>query len=98
MSSRRIMKLRRYNCQSAGTGVMAQTERVTDLFDEKDQPDLSQSAGRILRLMIQRRWLILATACVIALTTIVVLFQLPNHYSSDAIIVLVQQQVPERYV
>src|SRR5260370_15269513 len=65
---------------------------------EEQEQNLGPRLDRIVPLFIQRRWLILATACTIALTTIVVLFQLPNHYTSEATIVLVQQQVPERYV
>src|SRR5260370_41891094 len=65
---------------------------------EEQEQNLGPRLDRILRLLIQRRWLILTSACTIALPTIVVLFQLPNHYTSDATIVLVQQQVPERYV
>jgi polysaccharide biosynthesis transport protein len=60
--------------------------------------DLGQSLDRIVALLIRRRWLIIGTVCTIGIATIVVLLQLPNRYTSEATILLVQQQVPERYV
>ncbi len=46
----------------------------------------------------RRRWWILVTAAVVALLTLVVLSVLPKRYTSEATLVVVQQQIPERYV
>jgi succinoglycan biosynthesis transport protein ExoP len=64
----------------------------------EDQSDLSEIPEKLLRLVVRRRWWILATASATALATIAVLLALPNRYTSEAIILVVQQQVPERYV
>src|SRR4051812_31884931 len=77
---------------------MTQSERVNHLFDQGDEGNFSQSADKIFNLIIRRRWLIVGTACTIFLVTVAVSFQLPNQYTSEATILLVQQQVPERYV
>ncbi len=52
----------------------------------------------ILGALRRRRWWVLITAAVIALLTLVVLSVLPKRYTSEATLVVVQQQVPERYV
>ena len=52
----------------------------------------------ILRTVIDRRWVILLTASVVALAAIAVLLRLPNRYQSEATLLVVNQQVPERYV
>lgn len=64
----------------------------------EDDGDLSEMFTWAIRLVQRRRWWILATACVTTLVTIGVLLLLPNRYTSDAILLVVQQQVPERYV
>src|SRR5690242_1115196 len=46
----------------------------------------------------RRRWWVLITAAAIALLTLGVLSILPKRYTSEATLVVVQQQVPERYV
>jgi polysaccharide biosynthesis transport protein len=52
----------------------------------------------IIRTIIGRRWVILLTASFVTLMAIVVLMILPNRYQSDATLLVVNQQVPERYV
>src|SRR5580700_1195516 len=54
--------------------------------------------ARILQFLVRRRWWILLTACATALATIVVALLLPNRYTSEATVLVIQQQVPERYV
>ena len=46
----------------------------------------------------RRRWWIVLPACVVPLTTVAVLSKIPNRYTSNATLVVVQQQVPQRYV
>jgi succinoglycan biosynthesis transport protein ExoP len=64
----------------------------------QDEGNPSETLGRLLRVVTKRWWWILATAACIALATIAVLLVLPNRYKSEAILLVVQQQVPERYV
>jgi polysaccharide chain length determinant protein (PEP-CTERM system associated) len=52
----------------------------------------------IRRLLIQGRWWILIPAAVVTVATALVVQALPKRYTSEATLVVVQQQVPERYV
>jgi succinoglycan biosynthesis transport protein ExoP len=60
--------------------------------------DISQTLGRLWRTVAKRRWWILLTACSVTLGAIFVVSLLPNRYQSDATLLVVQQQVPQRYV
>lgn len=60
--------------------------------------DLNETLDRLLGLVSRRRWWLLTTASSAALTTVFVLSLVPNRYSSEATLLVVQQQVPERYV
>jgi polysaccharide chain length determinant protein (PEP-CTERM system associated) len=60
--------------------------------------DITETIGNVLRIIVQRRWwILLAASCTIVLTN-AVLSLLPNHFNSEATLLVVQQQVPERYV
>ena len=67
-------------------------------------PEVEQESGfnetldRLLRLVARRRWWILSAASCTSLATAVVLSVLPNHYSSEATLLVIEQQVPQRYV
>jgi succinoglycan biosynthesis transport protein ExoP len=54
--------------------------------------------SQILPLLRRQRWRILLTAWAITLATITGVCLLPNRYTSDATVLVIQQQVPERYV
>jgi len=54
--------------------------------------------AQIGQFLIRRRWWILLTACGTTLVTIGVVKLLPNRYTSEATVLVIQQQVPERYV
>ena len=62
------------------------------------ETDLSETVERVLRLVTERRWWIILAACGTVLATNGVLSLLPNHYNSEATLLVVQQQIPERYV
>ena len=64
----------------------------------EEESNLSETLTNLLGILIRRRWLIILTACNIALATILVLWMLPNRYTSEATLVVVAQQVPQRYV
>ena len=59
---------------------------------------LNISISSVLGAVKRRRWVVLATFSVVTLATIAVLSRIPDRYSSDATLVVVQQQIPERYV
>ncbi len=52
----------------------------------------------ILGCLRRRRWWVVLTAAATALLTLVALGFLPKRYTSEATLVVVQQQVPQRYV
>jgi len=64
----------------------------------EEESNLGESLNRIRGILSRRRWLILLTACNIALGTIIAVWMLPNRYTSEATLVVVAQQVPQRYV
>jgi succinoglycan biosynthesis transport protein ExoP len=59
---------------------------------------LNEKLDPVVRLVTKRRWYILSIAVATALATVVVLYQLPNRYTSEATLFVVEQQVPQRYV
>ena len=77
---------------------MTDTERVQEYQDNGSEGDIGQFVGRIPGALTRHRWLVIATGSIVALTTIAVVFRLPNRYTSEATLFSVQQQVPERYV
>src|SRR5256885_12647926 len=46
----------------------------------------------------RRRWWILLPASVVVFATLLVLSRIPNRYTSEATLLVVQQQIPQRYV
>ena len=53
---------------------------------------------KILRMVIRRRWWVLLPTLVIGVGASLVTLLLPNHFESQAVILVESQQVPERYV
>src|SRR5258708_343063 len=64
----------------------------------EEESNLGETLGRLLSLLIRRRWWILLTACGITLANTVFLSTQPNRYTSEATLLVVAQQVPQRYV
>lgn len=62
------------------------------------EPTLNDTVAQVFGIVTRRRWWILLTACGIAFGTIAALSFLPNRYTSEATVLVIQQQVPERYV
>jgi succinoglycan biosynthesis transport protein ExoP len=60
--------------------------------------DITETLERLWRTVKRRCSWILLTACGVTLGTICVVLLLPNRYQSDATLLVVQQQVPQRYV
>src|ERR1035441_397868 len=51
-----------------------------------------------LRLIFHRKWLILGVFLLVAIATAVVAYRLPNIYTSDTVILVDPQRVPDAYV
>jgi polysaccharide chain length determinant protein (PEP-CTERM system associated) len=66
--------------------------------EEEAEGNLSETLERVWHALTKYRWWILSPACVVTLATVGVLRVLPNRYTSEATLVVVQQRVPERYV
>lgn len=62
------------------------------------ETSLNESLDRLVSIIARRRWWILLGCSATTITTFFVLSQLPNRYSSEATLLVVQQQVPQRYV
>lgn len=60
--------------------------------------NFNEIIARGLGFLIRRRWWILAPFCCVALCSIALLSFIPNRYTSAAKLLVVQQQVSERYV
>jgi len=60
--------------------------------------NLNETIDRILGLITRRKWWISVVACTTALATVAVVLRLPDHFSSEATLVVVQQQIPQRFV
>jgi succinoglycan biosynthesis transport protein ExoP len=60
--------------------------------------NLNKTVGQILGIATRHRWSIILPATVTIFATLVTLSLIPSRYSSEATLLVVQQQVPERYV
>ncbi len=65
---------------------------------EAEVPDSNISVRAIWECLKRRRWWVLLTASSTALFALAALSFLPKRYTSEASLVVVQQQVPQRYV
>jgi polysaccharide chain length determinant protein (PEP-CTERM system associated) len=64
---------------------------------EQDE-NLDVTLNRFLRVAARRRWSLLIPTAVLALGASLTALLLPDHYQSEATILVERQQVPERYV
>ena len=60
--------------------------------------DLSETLNQVRSAVTRRRWWILLPASLTTFATLLVLSRVPNRYTSEATLLVVQQQVPQRYV
>src|SRR5580692_7431321 len=65
---------------------------------EEAESSIGDIIARVRRIIKTGRWWIILTACVTSLVTIAGLSLVPNLYTSEATLLVVQQQIPERYV
>jgi polysaccharide chain length determinant protein (PEP-CTERM system associated) len=61
-------------------------------------PGRQYSFETVVEIARRRKWLIILPAIVIAAIAVVVVYQLPNVYRSETLILVVPQRVPESYV
>ena len=66
--------------------------------ETEPEGDLSNTLDNLWRIVVRRRWWIVAPAACTVLATIGILLRIPNEYRSDATLLVVEQQVPQRYV
>lgn len=69
-----------------------------DSSDFQEESSLAEILAKVRRFLFRRRWWILLPACGISLGTAVALKFIPNEYTSSATLLVVSQQVPQRYV
>jgi polysaccharide biosynthesis transport protein len=65
---------------------------------EEAESSLGETLELVSGALRRRRWWILSSVCTIPLLTLAVLSYIPNRYKSEATLLVVQQQVPQRYV
>lgn len=67
-----------------------------EVLDE--EVSLTETISKLVRLLIRRRWWILSSLLIVTLSTISVLMWLPDRFTSEATLVVVRQQVSQRFV
>lgn len=67
-------------------------------LEEESSLNINEGVARLIGFLTRRRWWILAPFFCVALATIAVLSFIPDRYTSTATLLVVQQQVPQRYV
>src|SRR6185369_5155086 len=65
---------------------------------EEESSSLNEIIDWVLRFLTKRKWWILLPGCGVTLVSLAVILRLPNRYTSEATLLVVRQQVPERYV
>ncbi len=83
---------------SSASGQLDSTVPFRGTTLPETEPNLNETIERILRIVTRGRWWILGSATLAAFATLLILSRVPNQYSSEASLLVVQQQVPQRYV
>jgi len=69
-----------------------------DPLTREPETDFGETLARLVGAIVRHRWWFLLAAATVIIATAFVLTALPNRYTSEATIIVVQQSVPERYV
>jgi succinoglycan biosynthesis transport protein ExoP len=64
----------------------------------QETQEMSTTVRRYLDMARRRRWWVLASTCAVSAAVALGSLLLPNRFTSEATVLVVQQQVPERYV
>src|SRR5689334_22919222 len=69
----------------------------------KQRKPAADSFGQIsiehyLRVIVHRKWLVLGVFVLVSVSTVIICSRLPNVYSSETVILVDPQKVPETYV
>ena len=67
-------------------------------LEDESSLNLNETIAQLLGFVTRRRWWILLPFSAVSLAMICVLSLIPNRYTSTATLLVVQQQVPQRYV
>lgn len=67
-------------------------------FSAESEINFDEMLGRVLGIVTRHRWWILLPAVVTVFGAIIVVSIIPSRYTSEATLLVVHQQVPERYV
>jgi polysaccharide chain length determinant protein (PEP-CTERM system associated) len=67
-----------------------------EVLDE--EVSLTETVTNVVRLLLRRRWWILSSLFLVTLPAIAVILWLPNRFTSQATLVVVRQQVSQRFV
>lgn len=67
-------------------------------LEDDESLNLNRTVAQVFGLLTRRRWWILVPFFCVSLATITVLSLIPDRYTSTATLLVVQQQVPQRYV
>ena len=70
----------------------------TETTSLESEPSLGETIDRLVGLLKRRRWWILIPAYCIPIAVVAVAMKLPDRYVSQATLLVVQQQVSQRYV
>ncbi len=73
-------------------------ETQSNSTEPESKLNLNDTIDSVLGLLTRRRWWILTAACCIPVAVVAVALKLPNVYVSQATVMVVQQQVSQRYV
>jgi polysaccharide biosynthesis transport protein len=68
------------------------------LPETEPESDINETLHRILNILVRRRWWVLLSFPAAIGATVAILSILPNRYRSEATVLVVQQQIPQRYV
>jgi polysaccharide biosynthesis transport protein len=68
------------------------------IVSTETDPELTETIDAIWRGAVRRRWWIFLALVASSIISIAVAFRLPNRYTSEAILVVVQPEVSQRYV
>jgi len=64
----------------------------------EDEININQTVDRLWGVLARRRWWVLLASALATMGTLVALSLIPNRYTSEATLLVVQQQIPQRFV